>query len=320
MIEDELISLIASLAGRPASDVILGMGDDAAVLEVPDNHVLVTCTDTMVAGVHFPAATPAGSVGFKSLAVNLSDLAAMGARPRWAQLSLTMPSADESWVRAFMAGFISLADRHSVILVGGDTCSGPLSITVQAMGVAQRGSLLTRGTARRGDLIAVSGQLGDAALALSLLERQQGVDPDLLRRLHEPEPRLRLGQALVGIASSCIDISDGLLLDLERLLKGSACGANVMLDDLPASGHLLELAAEKRWRMQLAGGDDYELCFTVPPQQRQRLRELADSLAIRISVTGEVTGSDTISCFDATGAVFEPEKPGFQHFENPDET
>jgi thiamine-monophosphate kinase len=318
MTEDELIQLIASLAARPAGDVAVALGDDAAVVTVPASQSLVTCTDTLVAGVHFHAETPAHLIGFKSLSVNLSDLAAMGALPRWVQLCLTMPAADGAFVAEFMRGFMQLADRYSVILVGGDTTRGPLSITVQAMGLADKNRLLTRGTAAPGDLVAVSGQLGDAALALQQLENGRPVAMEQMRRLQQPEPRIELGMELAGLASSCIDISDGLLLDLERLLLHSGCGASLELEKLPASECLLELEAEKRWQLQLTGGDDYELCFTIKPEFRSRLEELAESLAITITVIGSTSSGETIRCFDRAGTLIKTSKAGFQHFQEND--
>ena len=314
MAEDDLIALIAGLADRDSSDVVIGIGDDAAVLDIPEDHLFVTCTDTLVAGVHFPQATSASSVGFKSLAVNLSDMAAMGATPRWAQLSLTLPAADESWVREFISGFLKLADRANVTLVGGDTCSGPLSITVQVMGIAAKGKVLNRGTASPGELLAVSGWLGDAAFVLRQLGEGQSVPAAQLRRLNEPEPRLGLGSALAGIASSCIDISDGLMLDLERLLRHSGCGARVELESLPVSEYLSRIPAEQRQELQLAGGDDYELCFSIPSSQLTLLDELATRLEIPVSVIGKVTNSPGISCYDENGVVIELNNTGFQHF------
>ncbi len=318
MAEDDLISLIAESTNRAASDVLIGIGDDAAVIDVPPGKSLVTCTDTLVAGVHFPDGAPAHSIGFKSLAVNLSDMAAMAAKPRWAQLSLTLPTMDEPWVRDFLAGFMVLADRYNVILVGGDTCAGPLSITVQAMGLADRDKLLTRGTAKAGDLLAVSGELGDAALALMLLRGGQSVHSQLLQRLHEPEPRLRVGSALAGIASSCIDISDGLALDLERLLRSSGCGARVDLEKLPASKHLEKLPDAQRWELQMTGGDDYELCFSVPPKRLPLLENMIRTTAVPVSIIGEVTASAGINCYDENGTVIQLRSSGYQHFENTD--
>lgn len=320
MTENDLISLVARLTSRPASDVLLGIGDDAAVVKMPAGKSLVTCTDTLVSGVHFPAGTPARCVGFKSLAVNLSDMAAMAAQPRWIQLSLTLPAADAVWVREFISGFMALADRFQLILIGGDTCSGPLSITVQLMGFAGKDRWLTRGSANPGDLLVVSGELGGAAFALQQLERGQRPHPDLLQRLHEPQPRLHLGQALAAIASSCIDISDGLLLDLERLLQGSGYGASVQLEKLPSSALLAELPDTERWRLQLSGGDDYELCFSVPPSQRRSLQELAGSSDVAVNIIGEVTASAGICCYDVNGAVIQLQRAGFQHFEHSDES
>ena len=320
MTEDDLISLIANLADRPAADVIIGIGDYAAVVDVPHGKSLVSCTDTLVSGVHFPAGTPAFSVGFKSLAVNLSDMAAMAATPRWAQLSLTLPAIDEEWIEGFFAGFLALADRYNVALIGGDTCAGPLSITVQLLGVADGNTILRRGAASVGDLIAVSGWLGDAALALSLIKRAETVDPDLLKKLDEPEPRVELGQKLAGIASSCIDISDGLMLDLERLLQRSGYGARLEIVKLPASDFLAGLTEDERWEFQLGGGDDYELCFSVPPGRLPQLEETISTVEVPVNIIGEVTASPGISCYDAVGTAVQLKSTGFQHFKYSDES
>ena len=314
MAEDGLISLIANMADRSSRDVIIGIGDDAAVLNIPNGRSLVTCTDTLISSVHFPADTDASSVGHKSLAVNLSDIAAMGAIPRWAQLSLTLPAYDEIWVTEFLRGFLALADRHGVVLVGGDTCAGPLSITVQVMGLVDEGILLKRGTAAVDDLLAVTGCPGEAALALQILQRGESGQPELLQKLNEPEPHLAFSQSLLGIASSCIDISDGLLLDLERLLQTGSCGAQVDLADLPCSEFLDSLPLDDREKLQLSGGDDYELCFSLPPSMLPRLTEITNAHSTPFSIIGRITATSGVKCYDRQGNLKEFTDHGFQHF------
>src|SRR5210317_2237408 len=229
--------------------VKLGIGDDAAVLELPAGQHLVAATDTLNAGTHFPDDTAPYDIAYKCLAVNLSDLAAMGATPRWALLSLSLPGADSTWVQSFIAGFKSLATDHGVALVGGDTTSGPLSVSLTALGLIKPGAQLMRSGARPGDLLVVSGSIGGAARVLDLL---QGGEPVSDRRLLDrPQPRVRLGQALVGFASACIDISDGLLADLGHVLRASGCGALIHLQKLPHDELLAGLEDRQRWDYQL---------------------------------------------------------------------
>ncbi|MGD8630613.1 MAG: thiamine-phosphate kinase, partial [Gammaproteobacteria bacterium] len=213
-------------------DVLTGIGDDAAVLHLPVDRELLLCIDTLVAGVHFPAGTPAAAIGHKALAVNLSDLAAMGAEAAWATLALTLPEPDPVWLEAFSGGFFALAGRHRVQLVGGDTTRGPLTVTVQAHGFAPQGQALRRTGARPGDRIYVTGTLGDAGLALHL---RDAAAAELRVRLDYPEPRLDAGSLLRGLASAVIDISDGLLADLGHLLEDKGLGASLQVDGLPRS-------------------------------------------------------------------------------------
>lgn len=292
--------------------VKLGIGDDAAVLEVPAGQHLVAATDTLNAGVHFPIDTSPYDIGYKCLAVNLSDLAAMGATPRWALLSLSLPEAAPEWVGLFSAGFKSLAQAHDVTLVGGDTTSGPLSISLTALGFIEPGEQLTRSGASPGELIVVSGTLGGAAHALEMLQTGQPVtDRHLLDR---PQPRVSLGQSLPGYASACIDISDGLLADLGHLLKASGCGARLEIEKLPASNVLAGLVDEQRWNYQLSGGDDYELLFSLPRKHLAWLNSLSQQLDIKLSVIGEIEKDEGIRCFTNKGAHYQPRDTGFEHF------
>ncbi len=292
--------------------VRLGIGDDAAVLEIPAGQHLVAATDTLNAGVHFPVDTSAFEIAHKCLAVNLSDLAAMGATPRWALLSLSLPQADAAWIKSFAAGFKSLAQVHGVSLVGGDTTSGPLSVSLTALGYIEPGKQLTRSGAKPGDLIVVSGSLGGAARVLDLLEASKSATEQHL--LDHPQPRVSLGQVLKGHANACIDVSDGLLADLGHILKASCCGARVEVEDLPYDDFLAGLEDELRWNYQLSGGDDYELLFTLPPEHRELLATWSQQLDISLTVIGEIETDGGTRCLRKDGTVFEPRSAGFEHF------
>ena len=292
--------------------VRLGIGDDAAVLEVPAGQHLVAATDTLNAGIHFPLDTSAFDIAYKCLAVNLSDLAAMGATPRWALLSLSLPQAEAEWVQSFAAGFKSLARMHGVSLVGGDTTSGPLSVSLTALGYIEPGQQLKRSGAKPADLIVVSGTLGGAARVLDLLEAEKSVTERHL--LDRPQPRVSLGQALKGFANACIDISDGLLADLGHVLKASECGATLEIEKLPFDDSLAGLEDGLRWKYQLSGGDDYELLFTLPPAHQALLATWSQQLDIDLTVIGEIEAGGDIRCLKKDGTAFEPQSAGFEHF------
>lgn len=292
--------------------VRLGIGDDAAVLELPPQSHLVAAADTLNAGVHFPHDTSPFDIGYKCLAVNLSDLAAMGATPRWALLSLSLPEAEPDWVRQFAEGFRSLAQAHRVTLVGGDTTRGPLSISVTALGVVEPGEQLTRDGANPGDLIVLSGTTGGAAFVLDALQSGRPVADR--RRLDRPRPRVRLGQSLKRHASACIDISDGLLADLGHVLRASACAARLDIGKLPENSLLAACDETRKRRFQLSGGDDYELLFTLPPRYRDWLGTLAISLELPLTVIGEIEAGKGVRCVTADGSVYEPPGTGFEHF------
>lgn len=283
--------------GRARSDVVLGVGDDAALLEVPAGQQLVAALDALVEGTHFLPGSDAASIGHRVLAVNLSDLAAMGATPAWALLGLTLPRAEERFLEAFARGFSQLADRFDVALVGGDTTSGPLAATVQALGFVPPGLALRRRGGRPGDLLFVSGTPGDAAAGLCLERGQSGglVVPrgaescaEVLRqRFLFPEPRVGLGLALRGLASACIDVSDGLAVDAGKLAAASGCGLRIEVESLPLSKALVDVAGLERARSwSLSGGEDYELCFSLPPS---RLAELPEALE-RAGCTAQCIG------------------------------
>ncbi|RTZ72239.1 MAG: thiamine-phosphate kinase [Gammaproteobacteria bacterium] len=310
MAEFELIARHFSALAPGGAGVRLGVGDDAAILEAPAHRQLVMTLDTLVAGRHFFPDTDPENLGHKALAVNLSDLAAMGAEPAWALLSLTLPEADEAWLSAFAVGFRELALRHGVALVGGDTCRGPLSIALQLTGLVEPGRALLRSGARPGDRIFVTGTLGDAALALEGLLHSRKVDGALLRRLERPEPRLAEGRALVGIASACIDISDGLVADLGHICERSGCAAVVQAARVPRSAAVeADLQERGDWRPLLAGGDDYELCFTVP---RQNIKAL-ESSGVRCTAIGEIRAGSGVKVVDESGREL-PSMHGYDHF------
>lgn len=294
-------------------DCVVGIGDDAAVMDCPAGRQLVVCTDTLVEGVHFPSHTRARSVGHKSLAVNLSDLAAMGAEPAWFFMALTLPQENRSWLDDFAAGMGDLAREAGIILAGGDTTTGPLSITITAIGLIEPGMALTRAGASEGDLVVVSGRPGRAANALRLLKEQRKPADGDLRALDYPCPRLALGRAIRGLATSCIDISDGLLADLGHILAKSEKGAEIALGALPVADTLAGLVDEQRWQLQVAGGDDYELCFTVKPADAGQLDAISRASKVPLSIIGKITASGLV-LQKPDGAVYVPAAEGYEHF------
>jgi thiamine-monophosphate kinase len=310
--------LIARYFKRPSNrgDVLLGVGDDAAVLQVPADRRLVAAVDTIVEGVHFPIGTDAAAIGHRALAVNLSDMAAMGAEPAWITLSLSMPSKNADWLDGFAAGLYALADRYNVALVGGDTVRGALSITVQVMGLIEVDSWLTRSGAKAGDAIFVSGVPGEAAGGLAVLQRsltKAAAAEHLIKRFLWPEPRVELGRSIKSVASSAIDVSDGLLADLTHICEMSRCGAQIDLELLPQSQPMLSLFAQSECEQQaLSGGDDYELLFTV---SNERLGELAAAIAAGVQCTciGRMVSGSGISCRRA-GHEVKVATRGYDHF------
>ncbi|PKF63723.1 thiamine-phosphate kinase [Psychromonas sp. psych-6C06] len=284
--------------GVTDSGVDIGIGDDCAILDIPDGCQLAVTTDTLVAGVHFFEDVCPYRLGYKSLAVNLSDLAAMGATPKWVSLAITLPNVETHWLSEFSRGFFDLANKQGVQLVGGDTTKGPLSITVSAKGIVSRNKALKRNGAKQGDLICVSGDLGNGALGLahklenrSLINSQFFVDA-----LELTEPRNELGMLLVNQASSCIDISDGLLQDLQHILDASKCSAHIKADALPFSNAMQQeieqdkVTQEQAYQYALSGGDDYELLFTLSPDAYQDL--LKQDLIDKITVIGDVLANE----------------------------
>jgi len=297
------------------SDVVLGIGDDAAIVQVPSDRQLVIATDTINRGIHFPDNTAPADIGWKALAVNLSDLASMGAEPAWCTLSLSLPSGDVAWVDAFLDGFLDLAAQHHVALIGGDTTRGPLSVSVTVHGFVAPGRALRRSGARVGDDVWVSGTLGDAAGALAQWRAGATVQPALRARLDRPMPRLVLGERIVGLAHACVDISDGLLADLQHVCAASGVGSEIELAALPASAELIaafEIA--RRQAIQATGGDDYELCFTAPPSARAVIETLAVETVAPVTRVGRIVAGNNTRALQADGSEWSAPSAGFVHF------
>jgi len=315
--EFDLIERFFSRAGG-RDDVLLGVGDDAALLEVPPGRALVAAVDTLVEGRHFLPGAPPESIGHQALAVNLSDLAAMGAEPAWALLSLSLPAAEEAWLARFSAGLYGLAEQHGVALVGGDTVRGPLVVTVTALGFVVPQMALRRDGARPGDVLYVSGWPGEAAAGLEQLQRAPATgdaDP-LVRRYRYAEPRLALGRALAGRASSAMDVSDGLYGDLQKLCAASGAAARLDLERLPISTELARRQARPDCeRLVLFGGDDYELLFTVPPDRVASVEaELAATQgAIAVHRIGMIEAGAGVRCV-RDGRVEILHGGGYDHF------
>lgn len=320
MTEFEIIRRFFGSPPVQRADVVLGIGDDAAVLQPPAGHELVMTTDTLVEGRHFRPGDDPESLGHKSLAVNLSDLAAMGAEPAWLLLSLTLPQADEPWLTAFAAGLHALSRRFNIQLVGGNTTRGPLSIGVTACGFVPVGQALTRRGAQPGDRVYVTGLLGDAALALWIEQKPQGrADAEHAQageRLHRPEPRIAAGIALRGLASAVIDISDGLAADLGHVLESSRVGARIDLARLPLSDAYRRWQSSRAvgWDLALAGGDDYELCFTVPPSREPELARRAAQMNCVCTSIGEIVASPGLALTGPDGRRYQPGRMGYDHF------
>ncbi|NUO78130.1 MAG: thiamine-phosphate kinase [Lysobacter sp.] len=308
--------LIARIRQRVAQrdDVALGIGDDAALLRVPAGRELAVAMDTLNAGVHFPDETAPADIGWKALAVNLSDLAAMAAEPAWCTLSLSLPQADADWLDAFLDGFLGLAALHGVALVGGDTTRGPLSVCVTVHGLVAPGQARRRDAARVGDTVWVSGTLGDAAGGLAQWREGKAADPYLRERLDRPTPRLALLPALRH-AHACIDVSDGLLADLGHVCAASGVGVQIDIDALPASAALrANFDADMRRRLQATGGDDYELCFTAPASAREAIEREAAIAGVAVTVIGRVVAGEGVSALVADGSPWMAERKGYDHF------
>lgn len=317
MKEFDLIKRYFSEQVVKRKDVLLGIGDDCAILKGNDAQNIAVTTDTLVAGVHFPHNTSAKAIGHKSIAVSLSDLAAMGAEPAWASLAITMPTADEAWIKDFCEGVFELCEYANVQLIGGDTTQGPLSITVTAQGFTLPDKHITRGGAKPGDWVYVSADIGDAGLALMHINGDISLTPEsadkVQRKLDFPKPRILLGQALRGYVSSAIDISDGLFADLQHICTASNVGATIELDKLPLSDEIKSSLGDKAIEVAVNAGDDYELLFTVSETNKVSMDTSVGQTTNRITCIGQINNSNTITTtFD--------QKPcdiaikGFQHF------
>ena len=295
-----------TVTSTDVNSVDLGVGDDSALLTPPPNQQLVICADTLVAGRHFPLNTNPHAIGWKSVAVNLSDIAAMGAKPHSILLALSLPQIDHDWLKGFSQGLYDCCDQFGVSLIGGDTTQSPhLTISVTALGWIETDQAITRAGAQVGDYVCVSGTVGDAAYAL------QHLGHPLQQRLDYPTPRCQLGQKLKGLASSMIDVSDGLAQDLGHILKASHVGATLDLDQLPVNGALKKLQQEKQWQYALAGGDDYELCFTISRQNYEKL--LQQQLDVNITKIGQIAQQKGLT-FVQNGVDHSLQFHGYQHF------
>jgi thiamine-monophosphate kinase len=320
--EFRLIDRIRELTAQARDDVRIGIGDDAAVLAPSSGKELAVAIDTLVEGVHFPPGTAAADIGWKALAVNLSDLAAMGASPAWALLALTLPSADAAFVEGFAEGFAKLAQPHRLALVGGDTTRGPLTISVAVHGFVPPGQALTRAGARVGDAVLVTGTLGDAAAGLHALQHpprdddgRAGLRGFLIERLNRPTPRLAVGTALRGQATACVDVSDGLLADLGHICAASGVAAEIEAALLPRSSALLELYDDTTaLHFALSGGDDYELCFTAPAARVAELQAGLARLGCGATKIGRIVEGEGVRVRAADGAPLATDRPGWEHF------
>jgi len=311
--EDEVIRAIRAVsAARP--DVILGIGDDGAVLEPPAGRHLVSVLDTLNEGIHFPAGTEPAAIGHRVLAVNLSDLAAMGAEPAWAELSISVPVADADWIGAFVEGLAGLAGRWRMAIVGGDTVRGPLSVAAHLTGFVDPGCMLTRAGARPGDLLFVTGAPGEALAGLELL-RAGSPGSRLTRRFLWPEPRVAEGRTLAGLASAAIDLSDGLATDAGRVAEASKVRVVVEADRLPLAHELHERFGEDQaLEMAIAGGDDYELCFTLPPGRENELADATRGWNCPCTHVGRVEEGQGLA-FELRGRPFRPDPSrSWSHF------
>jgi thiamine-monophosphate kinase len=319
MHEFDLIRHYFAKLTPPQDQLILGIGDDAAIWRPSPGKDLILTVDTLHVGRHFLPNCPPSSIAHKALAVNLSDCAAMGASPRGFLLSLSMPEADEPWLRDFCVGLQALANQHKLTLMGGDTTQGPLSISITLIGEVTPGQALCRSGAQVGDDIYVSGSLGLPRLGLEILRKHrylpEVVYDEIIKAYREPTPQLALGQALVGMASSCIDISDGLIADLGHIVTASHCGARITVENLPIAILLKEYGEpEHVMNWALSGGDDYQLVFTAPADKRAAIEQLSENLNLPLSRIGQITPGTEVICQRADGETVDIARGGWEHF------
>ena len=314
--------LIARYFTRPARRAVTGVGDDCALWQPQSGMQLAVSSDMLVEGRHFLSTVSAQRLGHKALAVNLSDLAACGARPLAVTLALSLPRVDEAWLQGFSHGLFLLADAHGCELIGGDTTQGPLNICITVFGEIPPGDALLRGAAQAGDDIYVSGTVGDARLALEVFRGSLSLDAELFEaarlRMEQPEPRVALGLALRGIANACIDISDGLVGDLGHIMKASGVGAVLttgwVADSAAISPALQSLPMSRRLDMALAGGDDYELLFTAAPDQAQAVQEAANDCDVPVTCIGRISAGQGLQVMDIHGVPISRRFVSFDHF------
>lgn len=320
MKEFQLIEGFFSGRGPRRRDVLLSIGDDCALVQPATNKAIAISVDTLVENVHFLPDMPAELLGYKALAVNLSDLASAGAEPAWMTLALTLPEVDETWLTDFSKGLFDAADYYNIALVGGDTTRGPKSITITVNGQIPEGKALTRSGARIGDWLYVTGTLGDSALGLNILRGQvSNVRADfkdyLVNRHYRPTPRVLAGQSIRGLASSCIDLSDGLMSDINHIMKASTIGAVIHVDKLPLSSAMFEtLTLDDALSYALTGGEDYELMFSVPDSNKGALEAALEHTGVQFSQVGQVVGGNELS-LKYNNQKFTPKNLGFKHFE-----
>jgi thiamine-monophosphate kinase len=312
--EFDVIAKYFSRARASGTGVVFGIGDDAAIIRPRNGIELVVSADVLNENVHFPANTPARAIGHKALAVNLSDIAAMGAEPFCFTVTLSLPTIDEAWLGDFSTGLFEIADSYGVELIGGDTVRGPLSVAIQIIGQVAPGMALRRSGARNGDKIYVSGTLGDGAAALELLNTGSTVPVGLQSKLDFPQPRTELGRQLLGLATSCIDISDGVLADLNHILAASEVSGFVDVDKLPLSDELAQLDLPGKQGLVLAGGDDYELCFTVPEDRVHQLESISRELGCRLTCIGEIAVGSGLQLRQFGKIIAGKPVTGFDHF------
>ena len=318
MKEFQLIECYFTGRGPIRRDVKLGIGDDCAIVQPAENKSIAISCDTLVENVHFFADMPAAALGYKSLAVNLSDLAAMGAEPAWMTLALTLPEVDENWLSAFSEGLFEAAEYYGIALIGGDTTRGPRAINITVHGQVPTGKAITRHGAKTGDWIYVTGTLGDSALGLDILRGAQQVRPEyrdyLVSRHYRPTPRVLAGQSLRTLASSAIDLSDGFMSDVGHILKASGVGAIVDVDAIPLSVALREsVSHEQALSYALTGGEDYELLFTVPEAQKGALETALSHAGVKFVKVGQICAGNRLK-LQRKGEVFTPINRGFEHF------
>lgn len=310
--------LITRYFDWPAPEGVLGVGDDAALMNVTPGHQLVVSADMLVEGRHFFTDADPGCLARKALAVNLSDLAAMGAAPRWFTLSLALPEIDVRWLEAFSNGLRGMAEEYGVVLVGGDTTCGPLTIAIQIMGEIESGTALLRSGGRPGDDLWVSGPLGAAAAAVMHRQGRTVLSPKAQAlcdvRLDLPVPRVQLGQQLRGLASAALDISDGVLADAGHIGERSGCGVEILLEQVPCPHEIAELPADLLREATLAGGDDYELCFSAPASVRTKIEALAHELDLPLARIGSLTAERGVRVLDASCVEVAFSRSGFDHF------